>query len=672
MEVETAMDEAMMRVSLPDNDNDAKEKVKEVALKSVAAPPIGTISTKEGVEEEEEEEVNFGALRNESIHVETKDVVKDRPANDHALKKKSSSNVNMPWLSDGPAKLRFVTPLIPRLLDFMGTPDAAAAIARGGCTLGDASTCVLFLLEVDQYLKETNEADIEASARRLLRKYFSEDCETLHLSPWLRASGNDAVVGAVHVLASAQNPERVQNVKEDAEMIRTSIVWIAEYIETLLAKFAYPHFFYSPHCPRNINVHRKPREDASSCASATIPTRAARIAVAFCGEKILCAASDLPSDEQRKLARMLSKYLVPDGRYESAEPPPEPYSFPFVTAGGTYGGCAVWYERADDSGKLKSKPAFVACGVGVLTQLTFPLFHIIQKTMADVYSAVTENNKKKNDSSWASEAFLRSTVFDPLNRDAAKAAAMTKSPPGLGTASEILRIMSLDHILTLFCCLIMEHKVLLVSSSYTTLTLVAETFKALLAPLEWCHVYVPVLPRKMLDHLQCPTPFLIGIHSSYAYKQDFPFAIDLTVIDLDSDSVTLPPPRMSGDGEARNSARRISKLPPSMSLAVRKPLFDALYPFSAHADSLDPSKAASADVYAVFRRLVMALLQGCDQSSFLLHLGGGIARVLDSDCFFRTQIEKLGLRSGDATLHAALLRELARTQAFSHHLSSLR
>ena len=198
-------------------------------------------------------------------------------------RRKASS---MPWLDGGPARLRSVTPLISRLLDYMATPDVSAMLECQD-TLPDASPCVLFLLEVDQYLKESNVDDIEASARRLLRKYFSEDCASLHLSPWLRACGDDAVVGAVNALESAQDPERVQNVKDDAEMIKTSLVWVAEFIEKRLAKQAYPLFSHSAHCPRNINVHRKPREHLGGKTSGGADGAAVQIAVAFRGKQIL-------------------------------------------------------------------------------------------------------------------------------------------------------------------------------------------------------------------------------------------------------------------------------------------------------------------------------------------------------------------------------------------------
>ena len=212
----------------------------------------------------------------------------------------------------------------------------------------------------------------------------------------------------------------------------------------------------------------------------------------------------------------------------------------------------------------------------------------------------------------------------------------------------------------------------LISSSYSTLTIVAETFRQLLAPLLWCHVYVPVLPRRLLEHLQCPTPFMIGIHSSYAYKQDFPFAIDLTVIDLDTDSITLPPPRMAGDGEAGPSSRRISHFPRYILSSIRKPLFESLYPFAAAADrivALPDDKQR--DPFSVVAGLISTFLHGCEESTFLLHLGGGIVNVLDCDCMFRSQVAKLKLNSTATTLHAELLREFSRTQAFSSHVGMM-
>jgi hypothetical protein len=38
---------------------------------------------------------------------------------------------------------------------------------------------------------------------------------------------------------------------------------------------------------------------------------------------------------------------------------------------------------------------------------------------------------------------------------------------------------------------------------------------ALLYPFKWDLVYVPLLSRTLIDHTEAPTPFVMGMHSSY-------------------------------------------------------------------------------------------------------------------------------------------------------------
>ena len=56
-----------------------------------------------------------------------------------------------------------------------------------------------------------------------------------------------------------------------------------------------------------------------------------------------------------------------------------------------------------------------------------------------------------------------------------------------------------------------EAKVVLQARQPHVLTMAAETLSALLFPFSWQHVYIPILPGRLLDILQAPVPFLIGI-----------------------------------------------------------------------------------------------------------------------------------------------------------------
>ena len=42
--------------------------------------------------------------------------------------------------------------------------------------------------------------------------------------------------------------------------------------------------------------------------------------------------------------------------------------------------------------------------------------------------------------------------------------------------------------------------------------LVAECLSALLFPFQWQHVYVPILPVSLMNFLDAPVPFVMGLH----------------------------------------------------------------------------------------------------------------------------------------------------------------
>jgi len=55
----------------------------------------------------------------------------------------------------------------------------------------------------------------------------------------------------------------------------------------------------------------------------------------------------------------------------------------------------------------------------------------------------------------------------------------------------------------------------LFSSDWSKLTLIAECFVLYIRPLRWQHPLVPILSQKMLDFVMAPTAFLMGCHISH-------------------------------------------------------------------------------------------------------------------------------------------------------------
>ncbi|GAA54555.1 DENN domain-containing protein 5B, partial [Clonorchis sinensis] len=76
---------------------------------------------------------------------------------------------------------------------------------------------------------------------------------------------------------------------------------------------------------------------------------------------------------------------------------------------------------------------------------------------------------------------------------------------------ELLRLLPLDDLLKLFACVLMEHRIILHSTVYYRLMLVAECITCLLLPFLWSHVYAPILPLSLVHFVDAPVPYIMGI-----------------------------------------------------------------------------------------------------------------------------------------------------------------
>ncbi|XP_058502765.1 DENN domain-containing protein 3-like [Solea solea] len=94
-----------------------------------------------------------------------------------------------------------------------------------------------------------------------------------------------------------------------------------------------------------------------------------------------------------------------------------------------------------------------------------------------------------------------------------------------------------QQLLQVLSCLLQEQRVVLFSSDWARLTLVAESLLLILQPLSWQQPYVPVLARGMLDFLMAPTAFLMGCHLSH-FKEVAAETDDLILINIDSGGVS--------------------------------------------------------------------------------------------------------------------------------------
>ncbi|XP_050393892.1 DENN domain-containing protein 5B isoform X2 [Patella vulgata] len=105
---------------------------------------------------------------------------------------------------------------------------------------------------------------------------------------------------------------------------------------------------------------------------------------------------------------------------------------------------------------------------------------------------------------------------------------------------ELFKLLGVDNLLSLFVSVLMEHQVLLYSSDYQKLMLIAEGINCLIFPFAWQHVYVPILPASLQHFLDAPVPFIMGLHRCNDDRPELPSEANMCFVDVDNNSVEYP------------------------------------------------------------------------------------------------------------------------------------
>ncbi|XP_070536511.1 DENN domain-containing protein 5B-like isoform X2 [Ptychodera flava] len=108
---------------------------------------------------------------------------------------------------------------------------------------------------------------------------------------------------------------------------------------------------------------------------------------------------------------------------------------------------------------------------------------------------------------------------------------------------ELFTLLDVENLVQLFTCALLENQILLFSTDYQRLMLVAECLSTLLFPFTWQHVYVPILPASMLHFLDAPVPYVMGLHSSGGQDRsqlNLPNEASLCFVDIDNHIVEVP------------------------------------------------------------------------------------------------------------------------------------
>lgn len=106
----------------------------------------------------------------------------------------------------------------------------------------------------------------------------------------------------------------------------------------------------------------------------------------------------------------------------------------------------------------------------------------------------------------------------------------------------LFRCLSIPNVVTLFEYVLSEARIILMSSHTAMLHLASTAITNLLYPFQWCGVFIPVLPARLVQTIEAPCPYIVGIERRYE-PADYPDD-DYVLVDLDNDSIVSngPPP----------------------------------------------------------------------------------------------------------------------------------
>ncbi|XP_017806543.1 DENN domain-containing protein 1B isoform X1 [Papio anubis] len=106
--------------------------------------------------------------------------------------------------------------------------------------------------------------------------------------------------------------------------------------------------------------------------------------------------------------------------------------------------------------------------------------------------------------------------------------------------TEYFVAVDVNNMLQLYASMLHERRIVITSSKLSTLTACIHGSAALLYPMYWQHIYIPVLPPHLLDYCCAPMPYLIGIHSSLIERVKNKSLEDVVMLNVDTNTLESP------------------------------------------------------------------------------------------------------------------------------------
>ncbi|XP_055671020.1 DENN domain-containing protein 1B isoform X2 [Falco peregrinus] len=173
----------------------------------------------------------------------------------------------------------------------------------------------------------------------------------------------------------------------------------------------------------------------------------------------------------------------------------------------------------------------------------FEVYYKLLNTLADYLAKEQEND---------SNDFLKSLYSHPVPKANALVSLsvhsyfITPDITGLPTIPESRNLteyfvaVDVNNMLQLYASMLHERRIIITSSKLSTLTACVHASAALLYPMYWQHIYIPVLPPHLLDYCCAPMPYLIGVHLSLIERVKNRSLEDVVLLNVDTNTLETP------------------------------------------------------------------------------------------------------------------------------------
>jgi len=116
---------------------------------------------------------------------------------------------------------------------------------------------------------------------------------------------------------------------------------------------------------------------------------------------------------------------------------------------------------------------------------------------------------------------------------------LVRSDAGAASSlAPLFRYLSIDNVILLLSAILCEKRILLCGSSLEGISECVHAASTMIFPLQWQHIFIPLLPHDLLRYTCAPMPFIIGLRTDHlAAVLDLPLH-EVIVVSLDKDQVS--------------------------------------------------------------------------------------------------------------------------------------